>query len=199
MVRSLARQLTAAALIAMLVAPAAAQKFSDSYTFLKAVKDRKGGEATALLSQPGSTVINARGSDGESALHIVARERDLTWLGFLLGKGARPDIENKEGSTPLALAAQLGWIDGARVLLSRGAKVDAANGRGETPLIIAVQRRDIPMTRLLIQAGADPNRTDNSAGYSALDYAKRDARAAALLRVLEEAPAKKREAAGPVM
>jgi ankyrin repeat protein len=181
----------------MATAPASAQKFSDSYTFLKSVKERDGTEVERLLASPSSTVINTReSSTGESALHIVARGRDLNWLTFLLGKGARPDIQDKNGTTPLAIAAQLGWADGAEMLLRMRATVDLPNSRGETPLILAVQKRDAAMVRLLLGKGANPKRTDSAAGYSALDYARRDPRAATVLKMLETAkPA--RDTAGP--
>jgi uncharacterized protein len=189
--------LAAALSLAMAAAPAAAQKFSDSYTFLKSVKERDGAEVQRLLASPSSTVINTReSSTGESALHIVARGRDLNWLTFLLGKGARPDIQDRNGTTPLAIAAQLGWVEGAEMLLRGRAAVDLPNSRGETPLILAVQKRDAAMVRLLLSKGANPKRTDSAAGYSALDYARQDPRAATVLKMLETAkPA--RETAGP--
>ena len=64
----------------------------------------------------------------------------MTWLRFLLGKGAKADLRNDKGDTPLALAAQLGWVEGARLLLGVGASVDLENDRGETPLILSVHR-----------------------------------------------------------
>jgi ankyrin repeat protein len=66
-----------------------------------------------------------------------------------------------------------------------GAKVDAANRAGETALIVAVQHRQIPIVRDLLEAGADPDKTDSVAGYSARDYAKRDNRTPALLKLIE--------------
>lgn len=181
------------------ILPAHAQNYSDSYSFLKAVKERNGGDTENLLATPGSTIINTKDtSSGEGGLHIVVRGRDRTWLGYLLGKGARPDLQNKDGNTPLAIAAQLGWLEGADLLLRFRAGVDTPNNRGETPLIHAVHNRDVPMVRLLLSKGANPKRTDSAAGYSALDYARQDKRAAAVLRLLE-APVVKpgKEIAGP--
>jgi len=176
----------AAAILLSVAAPVVAQTYSDSFTFLKAVKERDGGRVQTLLSAPGSTVINTRDrANGESALHYLVRERDLTWLNYMLGRGARPDIQNNQGDTPLILAARLGWHDGAQLLLARRAGVDAANNRGETPLIVAVQRRDLNMVRILMEKGANPKRTDSVAGYSAIDYAKQDSRAAPILKLLE--------------
>ncbi|HEX5181903.1 MAG TPA: ankyrin repeat domain-containing protein [Allosphingosinicella sp.] len=174
-----------AALAVTIAAPAAAQNYSDGYNFLKAVKDHDGDKVTALLNKPGTTVIDSRDASGDTALHIVTRNHDTTWLSFLLSKGARTDMQNGRGETPLSLCAQIGWTDGAELLLSRGAAVDLGNNRGETPLILAVQHRDVPMVRLLLAHGANPNKTDHAAGYSALDYARQDSHAVPIVRMLE--------------
>ncbi len=189
----------AASMVLVLAVPAAGQMtFSDSFTFLKAVKERDGDKVTALVSEPGSTVINTRDrSSGEGALHYVVRGRDLNWLSFLLGKGARPDLASNRGDTPLTLAAQIGWLEGAELLLARRATVDLGNGRGETALILATQRRDLAMVRMLLARRADPKRPDRVAGMSAIDYAKQDPRAGAVLKLLEAKVAPAKPAAGP--
>jgi uncharacterized protein len=185
-----------AAIVALIAAPLAAQGFSDGFLFLKGVRERDGATVQRIVSNPSSTAINYRDSStGEGALHILVRGRDLTWLSFLLSRGARPDIQSNDGTTPLILAAQIGWQEGAGQLLARGASPNLGNRRGETPLMAAVQRRDIGMVRLLLAARADPNQTDNSSGNSAIDYARQDPRAASLLRELEQAGSQSRPAA----
>ncbi|TFI59524.1 ankyrin repeat domain-containing protein [Sphingomonas parva] len=195
--RGLAAALVAATLV--IAAPATAQNYSDAYTFLKAVKERDGEKVASVLSQPGTIAINARErGTGEGALHIVTRARDLTWLTYLLGKGARADLQNEQGNSALSIAAQLGWTDGAQVLLARKASVDLPNSRGETPLILAVQRRDIAMVRLLLERGANPKKADSVAGLSAIDYAAQDARSTAILKLLQESgETKAKPVAGP--
>jgi ankyrin repeat protein len=175
----------AAALMLALAAPAAAQEYSDGYNFIKAVKEHDGTKVTDLLNKPGTTIINTRDSSGDTALHIVTRNHDSTWLNFLISRGARPDMQNGKGETALSLAAQLGWMDGAELLLSNGASVDLSNARGETPLILAVQNHNLPMVRLLLSNGANPNKTDHVAGYSALDYARQDSHDQPIARLLE--------------
>lgn len=188
-----------AALAVLSPLPAAAQ-FSDSFNFLKAVRERDGAKATEFLSRPGTVIVDTRdGSTGEAALHIVTRARDLNWLAFLLARNARPDLRDGRGNTALMIASQIGFVEGAQQLLKYKAAVDLGNSAGETPLITAVQTRNAAMVRLLLLAGANPNKADSSAGLSARDYASRDRRSAAILKIIEDTkPAKSAgAAAGP--
>jgi ankyrin repeat protein len=180
-------RIAAALALTAIAVPAAAQNYSDGYLFLKAVREKDAQKVNELVASSANVVLNLRDqSDGNAALHYVTKERDIVWLSFLLGKGARADIQNGKGETPLSIAAQLGWYEGASLLLNRKASVDLGNQRGETPLMLAVQRRDLTMVQLLLSHGANPNKSDRVSGYSALEYAKRDPRAAALVRVMSE-------------
>ncbi len=182
----------------MAVIPAYAQ-FSDSYKFLKAVKDQDGQKVTDMLSSSASTLINTRDvTTGESALHLVILRRDASWLNFLLSKGAKPDIRDKAGNTPILAAAQLGFVDAVPILVRYNGDVNSTNGRGETALILAVQRRDIALVRQLISLGANPALRDTVIGLSARDYAERDQRSGAILKILDEAkPVTTKPVSGP--
>lgn len=189
-------------LIAALFAVPALAQFSDSYSFLKAIRDRDGTKVNEYLSGQNPTLVNTRDyTSGEGAIHIVVKRRDDLWLRFLLAKGANADLRDKDGNTPLILAAQIGFPEGTASLINGNANVNAINNSGETPLIVAVQRRDILNVRLLLAGGANPKIADHIAGMSARDYAERDARAAAILKLIDEAgktkPAAKAEVAGP--
>lgn len=185
------------ALALMVPGPAQAQ-FSKNYNFLKAVKDKDGQKVTDLLQNPGSNVVNSRDvTTGENALHIVIARRDSSWLGFLLAKGANPNLTDNDGNTPLMEAVQGRFEEGVRTLLANGAQVDKVNGSGETPLIRAVQLRDVAIVRLLVAQGANVDKRDSIAGMSAKDYAARDDRTPGLSDALAAAkPAPK--ASGPV-
>jgi len=180
--------------------PAMAQ-FSDSYNFLKAVKDADGDEAMKYLAKPGAPVLNTRDpSTGETALHISVKAHNDNWVGFLLNKGANTEIKDRDGNTALHDAALVGDPTALSYLISMKARVNATNNSGETPLILAVHRRDIDAVQALVDAGADPKIQDTIAGKSALDYAKQDARATAILKVLEGAKAPPKKAvSGPVI
>lgn len=168
--------------------PATAQaQFSDSYQFLKAVRERDGMKVKGFIDQPGSTLVDTRDqSSGDAALHIVVKGRDIAWINFLAAGGAKIDIRDRDGNTPLILASQLGFSDGVKVLLARGANPNARNDRGETPLIYAVQSRDPLTARALLEAGGDSNLADRITGLSARDYAERDRRSGAILKMMDE-------------
>lgn len=160
----------AAALAAWLTVPAAAQTFSEGYQFLKAVRDGDGDAATSALNEPGSTIVNTRDiSSGESALHIVTARRDAVWIRFLSQRGANPNTRDKNGTTPIQLAVNLGFTEGVEALIAAGADLEVSNVAGETPLISAVHQRNIVLIRMLLANGANPDRSDNS-GRSARDY-----------------------------
>jgi uncharacterized protein len=188
-----------AAAIAIMTPVAAHAQFSDSYNFLKAVRDRDGTKATEMASKPGTVIVDTRDDkNGETALHIVTKGRDLVWMNFLLARNARPDIRDNQGNTALMAATQLGFVEGAQLLINNKATVDLANGSGETPLIRAVQLRNSAMVQLLMAAGANPAKADTLAGLSARDYALRDRRAAGILKIIDETkPAKAAKVAGP--
>jgi ankyrin repeat protein len=180
--------LLGAALLA--TTPAGAQMYSEGYQFLEAVRKRDGDKVNELLDKPGTTIVNARDiSTGETGLHIAAARRDLTWLQFLINKGANPNIADKDGVTPLIVASQRGFIEGVQALAKAGARIDVANNAGETPLISAVHNRDIPMMRALLLAGANPDKADNS-GRTARDHAKAAVGGSTLLDEIERSAKK---------
>lgn len=188
-----------AALIAMPV-PLLAQlpTASEGEALIKAVREDDGAAAAALIEAPGSRMVNYRSYEGDTALHIVTKRRDLTWVKYLLGRKADPNIGDKDGETPLMLAARIGFPEAADYMILVGANVNATNRRGETALIVAVQSRHPKIVEMLLEAGADPDKADHSAGLSARDYAKRDSRNPGLLKLIETTQStKKKSVAGP--
>ena len=164
--------------------PAQAQ-FRGGYAFLQAVENRDGTKATDALKDDATLVNTRHPENGETALIIVTKRRDISWLRFLISKGADPAIGDRQGVTPLMHAALLNFADGAQDLLDRKPPVDQTNRRGETALILAVQSKNAAMVRLLVRSGANPDRADHIAGMSARDYAKRDDRTGQLIALLD--------------
>ena len=197
---ALAGSMAAMSTGAMAQTPGAGGSASVGYQFLSAVRDRDTNKALGLLQSNRAAVINFRTDSGESALHVVASTRELTWLGYLLQQGGDANLPNRQnGDTPLHIAARSGWLEGVDVLIGKRAKVDATNRLGETPLIVAVQHRQMPVIRRLLEVGADPTRTDNASGRSARDYARLDSRSGREINQLMDTvkPKAARAVAGP--
>ena len=190
-----------AAAAILVAAPVAAQQQSASYKFLQAVRTGDGTAVTQLVEQPGQRIVNTRDvTSGETALHIVVKRGDATYLRYLLSKGADPNIRDNAGNTPMMLAVQGGEPGLIDILALVKANANLGNSGGETPLIRAVQRRDLALVRSLLAAGANPDQTDNVAGMSARDYAKADPRAVPVLKVLSGTPVvKPRAVSGPTL
>jgi len=173
-----------AAVLAAGTAPAIAQSVDSGTAFIQAVKSRDGNKASELLdSHP--NVVDAKDDNGDTALIVAIARGDEDYTAFLLNKGADPNTAGHAGNTPLITAARAGFDLAVDWLIGQGAKVDTANRTGETPLIVAVQQRQVPIVRTLLTAGANPDKTDNAAGYSARDYAQRDNRARDILKLIE--------------
>jgi ankyrin repeat protein len=174
--------------IALLSVPALAQDAglgSNGDQFVEAVQKSDGDKATQLVANH-PTVIDAKNGKGDTGLIIAISRSDRDWTGFLLNKGADPNLQGSGGDTPLIRAAKVGFDDAAPWLLGLGAKVDGTNRSGETALIVAVQQRDARLVKILLDAGADPDRNDAVAGYSARDYATRDPRARDILKLIND-------------
>ena len=179
----------------VMTSPAQAQ-FSQGFKFLEAVRKKDGNKVEEALNEPGSTIVNTRDvTSGQTALHIVTQRRDLTWMSYLIGKGANVNARDSGGVTPLQLATSLGFMEGMELLVSSKARPDEPNAAGETPLISAVHRRNTGMMRILLKAGADPDRKDNS-GRSARDYALMDGRSGPLITEIETNAKPRGERAG---
>jgi ankyrin repeat protein len=109
----------------------------------------------------------------------------------LLGQGADPNYADKEGCTPLIVAAggcsfaadvdarghvaltptaSRGTVEMVRALLGAGAKPDVGNPRGVTALMYAAQYGRTESVRALLDAHADLNLQDSS-GFTALHLA----------------------------
>jgi ankyrin repeat protein len=118
----------------------------------------------------GVALLVARGADvnvldkkGESALGNAADRGDLEGVRVLLEHGARVNVANYRGYTPLMFAAQYDRDSPELVtlLLAHGADL-AATGENETAVTLAAKKGDTQVTRLLrdAQAGRRPTSAD---------------------------------------
>ena len=102
-----------AGLCALIATPALGQYGgADSLQFVKAVQDRDGNKATQLIADH-PTIIDSKDSKGDTGLIIAIRGGESDWTGFLLGKGADPNLQGAAGDTPLIAAARTGFDEAA--------------------------------------------------------------------------------------
>jgi ankyrin repeat protein len=122
------------------------------------------------------TVINQASLDGGSPLIICCTERlddeSIAIARMLLDHGANIEQKDKNGSTSLSLACEVGGAAMVELLLSRKANANTTGNDGGTPLMWACINKThgeviIP---LLIEVGADPLKKDDQ-GKTALNYA----------------------------
>lgn len=104
--------------------------------------------------------VNARNQWNQTPLWQAAWQ---AWQGntevahILVAHGAKIDVADEKGYTPLQMAARAGYVAMVRYLLAQGADVNHANGKDRTPLYQAVLGDHIEVARLLLKHGADPN------------------------------------------
>jgi len=110
-----------------------------------------------LLLKAGMNInaIDLGDINGRSAL-MEAVVTDLPTVEFFLSKGAKVDLEDKNGETALFHAL---WRKDNKDIVSRlikaGADVNHINHNKETPLLRAIERNNVDAVKILLDAGAD--------------------------------------------
>lgn len=139
-----------------------------------AAKRKDAIAVAALLKQ--QVDVNAPQMDGATALHWAAHWNDLETAKLLLKAGARVDVTNDYGVTPLSLACADAGAAMVETLLLAGANPNTALPTGETPLMTATRARNLAAVTLLLGRGANVNAKEGSHGQTALMWAfSRDA------------------------
>jgi len=124
--------------------------------------------------------MEQRGANGGTALMTYFEKEYLPQALYLIEHGAATAQADKEGRTPLHLAAVNHSLELVTLLLQRGAAVDARDHSGETPLYKACRHRGC--VDLLLDRGADPavvNRRGRNVLHELAD--ERDRRALEML------------------
>ena len=125
------------------------------------------GMSSLWLKEPGATPLLRAALCG-----------DLTVVRMLLAHGADPSIPTLDHTTPLMVAAGVGWSDGMlreyseqetldliKLLLERGGDINAANDNGLTALHGAAYKGANKAVQLLVDRGANLAAKDKGADY----------------------------------
>lgn len=110
-----------------------------------------------------------------SALHRAAAawSEGAALATLLLDRGARINVHEKWGKTPLHVAADQGLAGVAGLLIDRGAEINARDDAQLTPLHWAVERDRRDVVELLVARGADVSAGDYE-GETPLGIAERN-------------------------
>jgi len=114
--------------------------------------------------------LNTMQADGTTALHWAAYHDKADILAELLAGGAKSDVANRYGITPLLLACENGNEIIMRSLLNAGADANAKQRGGETALMIASRTGKPGVVKALLEKGAKIDAQDRT-GQTALMWA----------------------------
>jgi ankyrin repeat protein len=119
-------------------------------------------EAAVILVKHGAKIDTRDAVNNDTALMYGVRDGKAKVAEYLLTKGANPNLTDRQGFTPLHIAASRNDIHLVRCLLAHGASIDArSSGHGRTALLIAAMSGFTDMVRLLLEEGANPSIPDN--------------------------------------
>merc|ERR1712168_138392 len=114
-----------------------------------------------LIENGAEENLNVTNSSGDAILHSVVRwkEKGLKYLDYLIKKGAAVNIKNREGRTPLHIAAHINNLEIISYLVEHGTNLYLQDTFGDTALHYAVKHgeRGLETVDYLIKKGADVN------------------------------------------
>ncbi|PTQ94000.1 ankyrin repeat protein [Mucilaginibacter yixingensis] len=126
-----------------------------------------------LLDQPGAD-INKPTHDGRTYLHLAAARGNTELMEYLLGKGAKVNVQDSHGTTPLTSAAGSGQANTKvyDILLAHGDDLKKnVNGDGANALLLAIANdKDFALTNYFVSKGLDVKSAD-AKGNNAFAYA----------------------------
>ncbi len=115
-----------------------------------------------LLLLESSVDADAMAGDGRTPLSIAAATNGASeTVRALLRRGAKVDIVDRAGMSPLLSAAFANDVASVRLLLDAGADANARGATGFTPLMGAAMTGNVDLAQVLLDAGADVNAVSN--------------------------------------
>jgi len=164
---------SALALLALLAvlgfAGAASAAGTSDLRLPEAARNQDAKAVRSLLSQKAD--VNARSSDGSTALLWLAHWNDVDTADLLLKAGADANTTNDFGMTPLSQACINASAPFVRLLLKSGANPNTAIATGETPLMTCAKTGTVDAVSLLIEFGAAVNATEPEQKQTTLMWA----------------------------
>ncbi|MEP7310754.1 MAG: ankyrin repeat domain-containing protein [Acidobacteriota bacterium] len=139
---------------------------------IDAVKAGNRDAVRALLKKPASANdVNAAEPDGTTALHWAVRADDQDTAQMLLRAGAKANVANRYGVTPISLAAGNANAAIVDLLLAAGADANTSLPHGETVLMTAARSGNPAVVKSLLMHGARVDASEDRLGETALIWA----------------------------
>ena len=137
----------------------------------EAARNQDAKAVRSLLTQKAD--VNARSSDGSTALLWLAHWNDADTADLLLSAGADANTANDFGMTPLSQACINGSFEFVRLLLKSSANPNTAIATGETPLMTCAKTGNVDAVRLLVEYGAAINAKEPAQRPDRFDVGRR--------------------------
>jgi uncharacterized protein len=155
-------------LVTAFAGAASAAGTSDS-RLVDAARHQDSKTVRALLAQKAD--VNARASDGSTALLWLAHWNDAETADLVLRAGADANAANDFRMTPLSEACLNAGAPLVRLLLKNGANPNTAIATGETPLMTCAKSGSADAVKILVEFGAAINAKEPAQGQTALMWA----------------------------
>jgi serine/threonine-protein phosphatase 6 regulatory ankyrin repeat subunit B len=153
--------------------PLMAAAWSGQLVVVKMLLQHMGGQGLNETDNEGKTALCHAAWEGHEECSSLFKEM----VAFLLSQGAKVDITDKDGGTPLRVAAFFGHVGVVKMLLQHvgGQGLSETDNEGRTTLYYAALRGHEEIVRALLIAGADPIITDRK-GRTPLAIAQEEGR-----------------------
>jgi len=150
---------------------------------IEAVRAKNAERIRALIAE--RVDVNARQGDQATALHWAAHLDDGAAVDLLLRAGARADVADDTGATPLYLACVNGNAEVVTKLLDAGADAKTSLLSGETALMTCARSGSAAAVRALLRRGAVVNARESAHNQTALMWAAAESHPGVVAALLE--------------
>ena len=135
-------------------------------TIISYLQEGKRAEFEATLNEE---TIEAKDRDGQTLLHISAKNNDIEAVSLLIKKGAKIDSLDAEGKTPLLVALERRNVEVAKLLASNSADLFKKDNFGSSPFFYA---REVGLLSNILNSKTINQKDEN--GKTPLHYAVED-------------------------